>query len=71
MARTLGVWMDGVRVAELRDGTGDSIRCAYTEEALELWPRNSPLVQALEEDTIPADSAVAALVRSRAAAFLT
>ena len=44
MARALGVWMDGVRIAELRDGTGDSIRCAYTEEALELWPRNSPLI---------------------------
>jgi serine/threonine-protein kinase HipA len=43
MARTLGVWMDGIQLAELRDG-GYSIRCAYSDEALERWPRNSPLI---------------------------
>ena len=44
MARTLGVWMGGVKVAELREGAGYSIRCTYTEEALDLWPRNSPVI---------------------------
>jgi len=44
MPKTLGVWMDGVRVAELRDSVGNSIPCAYTDEALERWPRNSPLI---------------------------
>jgi serine/threonine-protein kinase HipA len=43
MPRTLGVWMDGVHVAELRDA-GHSIPCAYTDEALERWPRNSPVI---------------------------
>lgn len=44
MARSLGVWMDGVHVAELRAGAGYSIQCAYTDEALERWPRNSPVI---------------------------
>lgn len=44
MTRSLGVWMDGTRVAELRSGAGDTIRCAYTDEALERWPRNSPVI---------------------------
>jgi serine/threonine-protein kinase HipA len=44
MAKALSVWMDGVRVAELRGGAGNSIRCAYSDEALERWPRNSPLI---------------------------
>lgn len=44
MPRTLGVWIDGVHVAELRDAAGRSIPCAYTNEALERWPRNSPLI---------------------------
>lgn len=44
MARILGVWMDGLRVAELRNGPGHSIRCAYSDEALQRWPRNSPLI---------------------------
>jgi serine/threonine-protein kinase HipA len=44
MARTLGAWMDGVRIAELREAPGYSIRCTYTEEALDRWSRNSPLI---------------------------
>ena len=44
MARSLGVWMDGVNVAELRDGAGHAIRCEYTDEALERWPGNSPVI---------------------------
>lgn len=44
MAKTLGIWMDGIEVAELRDGTSGSIRCTYSDEALERWPRNSPLI---------------------------
>lgn len=44
MPRALGVWRDGIEVAELRAGAGSSIRCAYGDEALERWPRNSPLI---------------------------
>lgn len=44
MPRTLGIWMEGIEVAELREGAGYSIRCTYTEEALGLWPQNSPVI---------------------------
>src|SRR4051812_1118483 len=43
-AETLGVWLDGVRVAELVHGRGGGITCRYSEEALDRWPANSPLI---------------------------
>jgi serine/threonine-protein kinase HipA len=43
-AKTLGVWLDGARIAELHRGRGAAISCRYTEEALGLWPQNSPVV---------------------------
>lgn len=43
-SRRLGVWLDGRRVAELDQPKFPRIRLRYTEEALEAWPRNSPVV---------------------------
>ena len=43
-AESLGVWLDGVRIAELLPKKGGSIDVRYTEEALERWPRNSPVI---------------------------
>jgi serine/threonine-protein kinase HipA len=43
-AKRLGVWLDGLRVAELRQERWPGIRCHYTEQALERWPRNSPVL---------------------------
>jgi serine/threonine-protein kinase HipA len=43
-ADSLGVWLAGVRVAELVRGRGGAISCRYTEEALERWPENSPVL---------------------------
>jgi len=54
--RRLGVWLDGLRVAELQQA-GEGIRCRYTEEALERWPLNSPLLScSLPLDSSPADA---------------
>jgi serine/threonine-protein kinase HipA len=46
MARVkrLGVWLDGVRVADLEQRRWPEIRCRYTEAALQAWPLNSPLL---------------------------
>lgn len=46
MARAdrLGVWLDGRHVADLVQGRWPQIRCHYTEEALDLWPQNSPVI---------------------------
>lgn len=43
-ADRLGVWLDGRHVADLVRGRWPEIRCRYTEEALDLWPRNSPVL---------------------------
>jgi serine/threonine-protein kinase HipA len=43
-AEALGVWLDGVRVAELAPGRGGRISCRYDEQALERWPANSPVI---------------------------
>jgi serine/threonine-protein kinase HipA len=43
-ADRLGVWLDGVRVADLEQRRWPEIRCRYSEEALARWPRNSPLL---------------------------
>lgn len=54
--RHLGVWLDGLRVAELEQW-GQAIRCRYTEEALGRWPLNSPLLScSLPLDSRPADA---------------
>lgn len=52
----LGVWLDGLRIAELEQA-GTGIRCRYTEEALGRWPLNSPLLScSLPLDPRPADA---------------
>lgn len=45
-ARTkqLGVWLDGVRVADLEQPRWPQIRCRYTEAGLAIAPLNSPLL---------------------------
>jgi serine/threonine-protein kinase HipA len=40
----LGVWLDGVQVAALSKTKAGGISCLYSEEALERWPQNSPLL---------------------------
>lgn len=42
--RRLGVWLDGVRVADLEQRRRGELRCHYSEESLERWPGNSPLL---------------------------
>lgn len=44
MAESLGVWLDGVRVADLERRAAPGIACRYTKEALDLWPQNSPVL---------------------------
>jgi serine/threonine-protein kinase HipA len=43
-SRRLGVWLDGVRVADLEQRRWPEIRCRYTAEGLERAPLNSPLL---------------------------
>jgi serine/threonine-protein kinase HipA len=43
-AEQLGVWLDGIRVAELSRSKAGGINCLYSDEALERWPQNSPLL---------------------------
>jgi serine/threonine-protein kinase HipA len=40
----LGIWLDGVRVAELSCGRDGGISCRYSEPALDRWPANSPVI---------------------------
>ena len=40
----LGVWLDGIRVADLEQPRFPNIRLRYTDEAVDLWPLNSPVV---------------------------
>jgi serine/threonine-protein kinase HipA len=42
--RRLGVWLDGVHVADLEQPRWPAIRCRYTQAALEAAPLNSPLL---------------------------
>lgn len=46
MARVdrLGVWLAGEAIAELSQRKDGSIDCRYTEEALDRWPQNSPVI---------------------------
>jgi len=56
-AEPLGVWLDGLRIANLREGPGGSIRAHYTDKALDRWPRNSPVISCslpLGERSLPA-----------------
>ncbi|HEV7496152.1 HipA domain-containing protein [Baekduia sp.] len=43
-SRTLGVWLDGLRIADLEQRRRPEIRCRYTELALDTWQLNSPLI---------------------------
>lgn len=43
-AESLGVWLDGVRIAELKAGHNGAIAARYTAAALERWPQNSPVI---------------------------
>jgi serine/threonine-protein kinase HipA len=40
----LDVWLDDVRVARLVRGRNGEISCRYSEQALERWPANSPVI---------------------------
>ena len=42
--KQLGVWLDGVRVANLEQPRWPQIRCRYTEAGLAVAPLNSPLL---------------------------
>jgi len=42
--RRLGVWLDGLRVADLEQRRWPEIRCRYSEAALDAWPANSPVL---------------------------
>jgi serine/threonine-protein kinase HipA len=42
--RRLGVWLDGVHVADLEQTRWPEIRCRYLEPALGRWPLNSPVI---------------------------
>ncbi len=42
--RRLGVWLHGLRIADLEQRRWPEIRCRYTDAALERWPLNSPLL---------------------------
>lgn len=43
-AERLGVWLDGIRVAELTSRRAGSIDCQYSDQALARWPQNSPVI---------------------------
>lgn len=40
----LGIWLGDTKVAELEQRRAPEIRCVYTEEALNAWPLNTPVV---------------------------
>jgi serine/threonine-protein kinase HipA len=42
--KRLGVWLDGVRVADLEQGRRGELTCRYTDDALNRWQGNSPLL---------------------------
>lgn len=55
-SKRLGVWLEGLRIAELEQ-VAQGIRCRYSEEALARWPLNSPLLScSLPLDSRPADA---------------
>jgi serine/threonine-protein kinase HipA len=55
--RTLGVWLDGQRIADLEQRRRPEIRCRYTELAVDTWQLNSPLIScSLPLSTRPQDA---------------
>jgi serine/threonine-protein kinase HipA len=42
--KPLGVWLYGLRVAELSSARPGQVVCRYTDEALARWPANTPLL---------------------------
>jgi serine/threonine-protein kinase HipA len=44
VARTTGLWRDGVRVGDLQTRNDLDLRLRYTQEAMDLWPARKPLV---------------------------
>jgi serine/threonine-protein kinase HipA len=55
--KRLGVWLEGVHVADLEQPRWPTIRCLYTDTALDRWPRNSPLLScSLPLDARPLDA---------------
>jgi serine/threonine-protein kinase HipA len=40
----LGIWLDGMRVADLEQVRSGELRCRYTDDALDRWQRNCPLL---------------------------
>ncbi len=55
--RTLGVWIDGAHVADVEERRWNKLMLRYTEQALERFPRNSPLVScSLPLDDRPRDA---------------
>lgn len=56
-ASSLGVWLDGTRVADLEQPRWPLVRLRYGEEALDRWPQNSPVIScSLPLTRAPADS---------------
>lgn len=54
--RRLDVWIDGVRAAQLEEGR-TSVRCHYSDEALQKWALNSPILScSLPLDSRPRDA---------------
>lgn len=43
-ASSLGVWLDGNRIADLDQPRWPRLRLRYSEEALAAWPQNSPVI---------------------------
>ena len=59
MPDRLQVWLDGLHVADIeRRGRNDTrLRLRYTEQALDRWPRNTPLIScSLPLSDRPADA---------------
>lgn len=55
--KRLGIWLDGLHVADLEQRRWPELRCHYTEEALERWPLNSPVLScSLPLEGRPADA---------------
>jgi serine/threonine-protein kinase HipA len=55
---SLGVWLDGLKVADLEQPRWPRIRVRYTDEALSHWPLNSPLLScSLPLERRPLDAA--------------
>lgn len=55
--KRLGVWLDGLQVADLEQRRWPELRCRYTEAALEAWPLNSPVLScSLPLDPRPQDA---------------